>query len=225
MQVASRGNRTGETRRAARLYLLAPQVIEPTDVATALSEGLAAADIAAVLLHLAGADDSTLVRRAQAIAPLVQKRGAALLLDAHPDIVARCGADGAHLAGIDQFRAAFAALKPERIAGCGGLKTRHDAMLAGEAGADYVMFGEPDAAQRRPSFAAILDRIAWWAELFEVPCVGYAANAEEVAPLAATGADFVALGEWVFAQSAGQSGPVATIAGAAPCLAEAEVAA
>ena len=54
---------------------------------------------------------------------------------------------------------------------------------------------------------------------------GYAANAEEVAPLAAAGADFVALGEWVFAQSAGQSGPVATIAGAARCLAEAEVAA
>jgi thiamine-phosphate pyrophosphorylase len=178
-----------------------------------------------VLLRLAEADDSALVGHAQALAAIVQERGAALLLDGHLDIVARCGADGAHLAGIDQFRAAFAALKPDRIAGCGGLKTRHDAMLAGEAGADYVMFGEPDAAQRRPSFAAILDRIAWWAELFEVPCVGYAANAEEVAPLAATGADFVALGEWVFAQSAGQSGPVATIAGAARCLAEAEVAA
>ena len=221
MQVASRGNRTGERRPAARLYLLTPRVIEPADVATAL----AAAEVAAVLLRLAEADDSTLVGHAQAHAAIVQERGAALLLDGHPDIVARCGADGAHLAGIDQFRAAFAALKPDRIAGCGGLKTRHDAMLAGEAGADYVMFGEPDAAQRRLSFAAILDRMVWWAELFEVPCVGYAANAEEVAPLAATGADFVALGEWVFAQSAGQSGPVATIAGAAPCLAEAEVAA
>jgi thiamine-phosphate pyrophosphorylase len=73
--------------------------------------------------------------------------------------------------------------------------------------------------------AAILDRISWWAELFEVPCVGYAANAEEVEPLAAAGADFVALGEWVFAQSAGRSGPAATIAGAARRLAAAEVAA
>jgi len=219
--MASRGNRTGERRPAARLYLLTPRVIEPADVATAL----AAAEVAAVLLRLAEADDSTLVGHAQALAAIVQERGAALLLDGHPDIVARCGADGAHLAGIDQFRAAFAALKPDRIAGCGGLKTRHDAMLAGEAGADYVMFGEPDAAQRRPSFAAILDRIAWWAELFEVPCVGYAANVEEVAPLAATGADFVALGEWVFAQSAGQSGPAVAIAGAARCLADVEVAA
>jgi thiamine-phosphate pyrophosphorylase len=223
--MASRGNRTVERRPAARLYLLTPQVIEPADVATVLSEGLAAADVAAVLLRLGGADDSTLVRRVQALAPLIQKWGAAPLLDGHQDIVGRSGADGAHLAGIDQFRAAFGALKPDRIAGCGGLKTRHDAMLAAEAGADYVMFGEPDAAQRRPSFAAILDRIAWWAELFEVPCVGYAANAEEVAPLAAAGADFVALGDWVFAQSAGQGGPAATIAAAARCLAEAEVAA
>ena len=223
--MASRGNRTAERRPAARLYLLTPQVIEAADVTSALAEGLAVGDVAAVLLRLAEADGSTLVRHAQALAAIVQERGAALLLDGRPDIVARCGADGAHLAGIDQFRAAFAALKPDRIAGCGGLKTRHDAMLAGEAGADYVMFGEPDAAQRRPSFAAILDRIAWWAELFEVPCVGYAANAEEVAPLAATGADFVALGEWVLVQSAGRSGFAAAIAGAARCLADAEVAA
>ena len=225
MQMASRGNRTRERRPAVRLYLVTPQVIEPADVATALSQGLAAADVAAVLLRLAAADVSTLVSRVRGLAPLVQERGAALVLDALPDIAARCGADGAHLTGIEQFRAAFAALKPDRIAGCGGLKTRHDAMLAGEAGADYVMFGEPDTEQRRLSFAAILDRMVWWAELFEVPCVGYAANAEEVAPLAAAGADFVALGEWVFAQSAGRSGLAGTIAAAARCLAEAEVAA
>ena len=50
------------------------------------------------------------------------------------------------------FSAAVASLKPDRIAGCGGLATRHDAMLAAESGADYVMFGEPDDADTgRPS--------------------------------------------------------------------------
>jgi thiamine-phosphate pyrophosphorylase len=73
------------------------------------------------------------------------------------------------------------------------MHTRHDAMLAAEQGADYVMFGEP-ADGRRPSFEAILERVAWWAELFEVPCVGFAAALDEVGPLAAAGADFVALG-------------------------------
>ena len=49
-------------------------------------------------------------------------------------------------------------------------------MVAAEAGADYVMFGEPDAAGERPGFAAIEERVAWWAEVFEAPCVGYAAS-------------------------------------------------
>ena len=48
-------------------------------------------------------------------------------------------------------------------------------MLAGEAGADYVMFGEPDRRGGRPPFDAIVERVEWWAELFELPCVGYAA--------------------------------------------------
>jgi thiamine-phosphate pyrophosphorylase len=71
-------------------------------------------------------------------------------------------------------------------------------MSAAEAGADYVMFGEPGAAGERPSFDAIEERIAWWAEVFEAPCVAYAASDEEVAPLAKAGADFVALGDWLW---------------------------
>jgi thiamine-phosphate pyrophosphorylase len=89
-------------------------------------------------------------------------------------------------------------LKPDRIAGCGALRTRHDAMLAGEAGADYVMFGEPSQTGSRPAFDAVAERVAWWAELFEVPCVGFANSLEEVGRLAVAGADFVALGDWVF---------------------------
>jgi thiamine-phosphate pyrophosphorylase len=71
-------------------------------------------------------------------------------------------------------------------------------MLAGEAGADYVMFGEPDRNGRRPSFNELQERLTWWAELFEIPCVAYAAGKDEVAPLAQTGADFIALGDWIW---------------------------
>ena len=191
--------------------------------ATALSAALAAADVAAVLFRLAAADERTLIDRIKAVAPLVQERGAALLLDGRPELVARAGADGAHLTGIDAVAEAIGALKPDRIVGAGGLASRHDAMLAAEAGADYVMFGEPDAAQRRPSFAAILDRIAWWAEVFETPCVGYAASVEEVAPLATAGADFIALGEWVFGGTADRRAPAPAIAEAARRLTTADV--
>ncbi len=188
-------------------------------LADRLAESLAAADVAAVLLRLPATDERGQVNLAKALAPTVQERGAALLLDGHPDLAARAGADGAHVTGIDALEGALAALKPARIAGCGGLDTRHDAMLAAEAGADYVMFGEPDAAGRRPAFDAIAERVAWWAELFEIPCVGFAASLDEVEPLAAAGADFVAVGDWVFGDARGCA---AAMADAARRLAVAE---
>jgi thiamine-phosphate pyrophosphorylase len=146
------------------------------------------------------------------VAPAVQGRGVALVLDGRADLVARAGADGAHLAGVDELAAALPALKPERIAGCGGLTSRHDAMLAAEGGADYVMFGEPDADGHRPSFDAILERVEWWAEVFEIPCVGYAVSIEEIAPLAQAGADFVAVGAFVFSDPRGPAAALATAA-------------
>ena len=187
-----------EPRPTPRLYLVTPRVADPSAFSAGLAAALAQADVAAVLLRQAEADERTLINRAKALAPLVQDRGAALLLDGHADLVARAGADGAHLTGIAQFAAALEHLKPERIAGAGGLATRHDAMTAAELGADYVMFGEPDEAGARPAFAAIEERITWWAEVFEAPCVGYAAEPAEAAKLVAAGADFVALGDWLW---------------------------
>jgi thiamine-phosphate pyrophosphorylase len=68
-------------------------------------------------------------------------------------------------------------------------------MLAAEAAADYVMFGEPDADGRRPGFDAVLERVSWWAEVFEAPCVGFAASLDEVEALVQSGADFIAIGD------------------------------
>jgi thiamine-phosphate pyrophosphorylase len=187
-----------------------------------LTEALAAGDVAAVLLRLADADERSLINRAKALRPLVQDSGAALLLDGRADLVARAGCDGAHLTGLAAFNSALELLKPDRIAGAGGLVSRHDAMLAAEAGADYVMFGESDPFGARPSFAAIEERVAWWAEVFEIPCVGYAASLEEIAPLVKAGADFIALGDWLW-RDARQVAP--TIARTAPLLRSPETAA
>ena len=99
--------------------------------------------------------------------PSRKTKGRRFCLDGHAELVARAGADGAHLTGIEAFTAALTGLKPDRIAGCGGLVSRHDAMLAAEGGADYVMFGEPDEGGVRPAFAAIEERVGWWAEVFE----------------------------------------------------------
>jgi thiamine-phosphate pyrophosphorylase len=181
-----------------RLYLLTPAVSDPAALSENLAETVRAVDIAAVLLRLPAADERSLINMVKAIAPAVQGAGAALLLDGRPDLVARAGADGAHLAGPDALKEALPALKPSHIAGAGALHSRHDAMVCGEAGVDYVMFGEPDAAGVGPSREAVIDRVAWWAEVFEIPCVAYAAALDDIEALVAAGADFVAVGAAVF---------------------------
>jgi thiamine-phosphate pyrophosphorylase len=177
---------------------MTPPIADPSTFSEQLASALNAGDIAAVLLRLADADERTLINCVKALAPTIQNKGCALLLDGRADLVARGGADGAHLNGIAELTAALEMLKPERIAGAGGLASRHDAMLAAEQGADYVMFGEPDPAGKCPAFAAVEERIAWWAEVFEAPCVGYSDSLNTIAPLVAAGADFIALGNAVW---------------------------
>lgn len=196
-------NKSPPPRPAPRLYLATPVVDDPASLLAELPALLAAADVAAVLVRLKETDQRTMISRIKALAPVVQNAGAALLVDGHPDIVARGGADGAHLAGIAALEEAMPSLKPDRIAGVGGLETRHESMNAGEMGADYVLFGEPDAKGQRPSSQAIAERLDWWAELFEPPCVGFATSFEEAYDFAASGADFVLVGDLVWADSRG----------------------
>jgi len=190
-------------RPVPRIYLATPPLGDGTGFNERLSDALAAADIAAVLLRLLPGDDRSLIKRVKALASLVQDQGAALLLDGHVEIAARAGADGAHVSGIDAVGEALSALKPERMVGAGGLLSRHDAMTAGETGADYVLFGEPDEHGHRPQLEAIVERVQWWAEVFEPPCVGFAATLGEVGLLTAAGADFILLGDAVWSDPRG----------------------
>ena len=199
------------------LYLLTAPLGDTAAFASKLAAVLDVGNIAALLLRLEDADERTLVNRAKTVAAMAQPRGVALLLDGRPELAARAGADGAHFDGIEALTAAISELKPERMAGAGGLRSRHDAMLAAEGGADYVMFGEPDRNGHRSPFAAVIERVGWWAEVFEVPCVSYAGDLGEVSALAQAGSDFVALGDWIWTK---EELPAALVAAAAKCLGE-----
>ena len=218
-RAGDQANARSGVKPAPRLYVVTPAVHDPAAIATALGEILSAADVAAVLLRLQDADERSLINRVKAVAPAVQAGGAALIVDGRPGIVARAGADGAHLQGPDALQGSVSALKPDFIAGAGGLHSRHDAMVAAEAGADYVMFGEPDASGQFPPREAVIDRVAWWAEVFEIPCVGYAVTLDAIDALVAVGADFVAVGDALFADP---RGPRAAAAEAAARLTVAE---
>ena len=199
------------SRPVPRIYLGTPAVDDPSTLVSNLPGLLASADVAAVLLRLKMSDQRGMISTVKTLAPAIQNAGAALLLEGHVELVARAGADGAHLSGIAALEEALPTLKPDRIAGVGGLETRHDSMLAGELGADYVLFGELDAQGKRPSVEAVAERLDWWAELFEPPCIGYAASREEAYEFARAGADFVLVDDAVWADPRGASTALAEI--------------
>jgi thiamine-phosphate pyrophosphorylase len=199
---------------AARLYLITPVLEDAAAFAPLLEEACAAGDVAAVLVRLAAADERTLVNRVKALAPAVQDAGAALVVTAPGDVdlatlAARGGADGVHAnADPELVRSLRERTKGERAIGTSGGRSKDDAMSLGEAGADYLLFGEPRADGSLPSLDAVAERAAWWAEIFETPCAAYAPTLDSVPQLVATNAEFIALGDAVWNHP---SGPAAAI--------------
>jgi thiamine-phosphate pyrophosphorylase len=183
------------------LTLITPPLSAATiqTFAKAFAEALGAAPVASVRVRFAPGAEAD----AKAIvAPLLEAAAAAdcaLVLDGDPRRVARLGADGAHVEGVGEaLDEALDSLKPERIVGAGALRMRDEAMTAGEKGVDYVMFGEPHGAAPAMALELLLERVGWWAEIFETPCVAYAESADAARRLAAAGADFVAADDLVW---------------------------
>jgi thiamine-phosphate pyrophosphorylase len=180
--------------------LVTPPVADAEAMSFRLMQAFAGGDVAAVLLRLAEGDDRSRIEAVKRLAGPVQSSNVALVVEGTPLVATRGGADGVHLTrGPEEIAEARSSLRDERIIGAGHLRARHDAMDVGEAGVDYVMFGEPRADGSMPALAAVIERAAWWAEIFETPCVAYAPDAESVPALVETGAEFVALGDWAFA--------------------------
>jgi thiamine-phosphate pyrophosphorylase len=207
-------------KHSSLLYLITP-ALGAGDLdafAPALREALAGGRVASVLARVAPGSEVAAKKIVARLLEISAPAGVALLVENDARLAARAGADGVHVsAGGAALSEALASLKPERIVGAGLLRSRDDAMSAGEAGADYVMFGEPRQDGYTPPAQETLERVAWWAEIFEPPCVGYAARLEDVGALAAAGADFIALGDAIWLANS----PKAALADAAALRAHA----
>lgn len=198
-------------RPETRLYLVTPP-IAPPEFPQLLDEVIAAGDVASVLIFGDARDPRAYQSLARPLVSLVQARGAAALLRGDTQLVGRTGADGFHAdADHAALEAALGDLKPDRIVGAGNLRSRHDAMTAGEAGADYVFFGQLGQSdeERGNAVELLIERAEWWQPIFEIPCVVHAPTLDAAGPLARAGADFVALGNALWQET----DPVAAIAG------------
>ncbi|PZQ19143.1 MAG: thiamine phosphate synthase [Ancylobacter novellus] len=196
-----------------RLLLITPELSETEVFLPSFEAALAAGDVAAAVIRLAAADDRTRIARAKPLLAAAQAAGAAALIagEGVEDIVGKSGADGLHVATAEAAVDAVERFAPEKIVGCGPFVSRDDAMTAGEAGVDYVLFGADDA-----DFDATLERVAWWVPIFQTPCVGVAPAVGDTATLAREAVEFVALSDAVWRST---DGPAAAVAAAEAMLA------
>ncbi len=176
-----------------RLYLVSPTRLDhPAIFAEELRAACDGGDVAAFLLRLIDADAAAITRAADILRPVCQQRDVAFLLADRPDLALKLDADGVEV-DPELFAEARRLLGRDRQVGVVCPASRHVAMEAADAGADYVTFD-----------AASLDLIEWWDGLFEVPCVA-AGDIQLVTaqPLIAAGADFLAVRDAVWSPKAG----------------------
>jgi thiamine-phosphate pyrophosphorylase len=198
-----------------------PERLDPGPFASVLERALDAGDVAAVQLRLKSASDDEIRRAARALMPLAQRRGAAFILNDRPDLAAELGADGVHIGADDMpYAKARALVGPDAIVGVSCYASRHDAMEAAEAGADYVAFGAFFPTRtKEPRAQADVELLSWWSELMTVPCVAIGGiTPENCAPLVRAGADFLAVVSAVWEHP---GGPAAAVAAFNRAIAEA----
>jgi thiamine-phosphate pyrophosphorylase len=159
-----------------RLLLFAGDVAAPDDE---LAAAIAAAPVAAVIVRPSAID---------AWMPACRRASCALLCDGDLDAALAHGADGVHLHSLEHVAMARRRVGDGRLLGVTVGRSRHAAMVAGEAGADYVLLGpaRPDGDAER-----LADAVAWWGELFVLPCGAGPVADDAVAMLARAGLDFL----------------------------------
>ena len=198
------------SRPRARLYLITPPVIEDVPAFAALLETcLEAGDIACVQIRMKQGeviDEAATREVAEAVMEMCQSRGTIVLINDSPKLARELGADGVHVGQSDMSAAeARDLLGPEAVIGATAHNSRHDAMLACEAGADYAAFGAffPTNTKDAPT-KADLETLEIWQEMMEPPCVAIGGiTVENARAVVEAGADFIAVSSGVWNHSDG----------------------
>ncbi|MFT4936582.1 MAG: thiamine-phosphate pyrophosphorylase [Pseudoalteromonas distincta] len=195
-----------------RLYLLTPPVLD--DLAAfghTLAQALDAGDVAALQVRLKGASDEVIAAAVDVIMPIAHSRDVAVILNDRPDLAAALGCDGVHVGQDDPpCREARRIMGKNAMIGVTCHDSRHLAMEAAEAGADYVAFGAfyPTTTKDAPTRAEP-ELLTIWQESMEIPCVAIGGITVDTAEaLAAAGADFLAVSAGVWAHPEGPAAAV-----------------
>jgi thiamine-phosphate pyrophosphorylase len=198
---------------ACRLYLITPPAIDDMPAFLAkLEAALSAGDVAALQVRLKDAPDARIEGAVRVILPVAQKHGVAVILNDDPELAARLGCDGVHIGQEDgSVQVARKAMGPNGMIGVTCHDSRHLAMEAAEAGADYVAFGAffPTTTKQTVTPAPEIEILSIWQEVMQTPCVAIGGiTAENCRPLVEAGADFLAVSSYVWDHPQGPAAAV-----------------
>ena len=202
-----------ETRATTRLYLITPPALDPERFAKELEVALSGGDVACLQLRLKEVEDDTIRRAARILKPIAQDRGVAFIMNDRPDLAAELDCDGVHVGEEDApYSEARRLLGPDRVVGvtCGA--SRHRALTAAEAGADYVAFGAffPSPTKTATKQRADPELIRDWSETTVVPCCAIGGITQQnCGPLVEAGADFLAVISAIWSHPGGPRAAVA----------------
>ena len=199
-----------DRRPPCQLYLISPEEVAG-GFADRLARALAAGPVAAFQFRVKNVDQHEAARLAEPLQAVCVAHDVAFIVNDSAALAKRLGADGVHLGqGDDDPREARALLGPDVQIGVTCHDSRHLAMEAGEAGADYVAFGAfypttTKETQARPDPSIL----SWWGAMFELPSVAIGGiTPANAAPLVAAGADFLAVSAGVWAHPTGEADAV-----------------
>lgn len=196
---------------SCRLYLITPTAIELPLFAETLRSTLAAGDVACLQLRLKNVDADAIRRAAELLMPIAQFAGVSFIINDRPDLASELGADGVHIGQDDlPYSQARALVGKDAIVGVTCHASRHFAIEAADAGADYVAFGAFfPTTTKEPKARASVDLIAWWSELMTVPCVAIGGlTVQNARPLIDAGADFLAVSSGIWDHPEGPAAAV-----------------
>ncbi|WP_108858487.1 thiamine phosphate synthase [Ruegeria sp. Alg231-54] len=184
-----------------QIYMITPPTIELSSFPDRLASVLDGAEVACIRLALAGGDEDTIARAADACREVAHARDVALVISNHVLLAQRLGLDGVHLDDAARsVRFARKELGAEAIVGsfCGA--SSHDGMSAGEAGADYVAFGPAGASTLGDGTMAEMDLFQWWSETIEVPVVAEGGLNPDLVRDLTPCTDFFGIGDEIWSQ-------------------------
>ena len=176
-----------------------------------MGRALDGGDVASLQLRLKDVADDDILRAGERLMRIAQRSDVAFIVNDRPDLAKKLGADGVHVGQEDApYAEARALLGPDKIIGVTCHNSRHLAMEAAEAGADYVAFGAfYPTATKEPKTRAEPEILTWWQEIMEAPCVAIGGiTVENALPLVEAGADFLAVASGVWAHRAGPEAAV-----------------